>query len=80
MWSHVSYFQHYEKDANGLCTQLKKPVAKQGNLDFCVDRQQFIKQGWVIKLKEIKLLEKLGDGDFGGKADDRKIYHLSNIS
>lgn len=61
----IEMVKHYEKDANGLCTQLKKPVAKQGNLDFCVDKQQFIKQGWVIKQKEIKLLEKLGDGDFG---------------
>ena len=64
----VFVFQHYERDANGLCTQLRKPVAKQGNFEFCVNKEEFVRQGWVIKKKELRLQEVIGGGDFGGKS------------
>lgn len=60
------FFQHYENDADGLCTRLARPVPKRGHLDFSVDAQQFIDQGWRIKEKEIKLGEPIGKGEFGG--------------
>jgi len=57
--------EHYEKDADGLCTVLKKPVAKQGNLEYTVDRQAFIDQGWVIAGRDLILGEIIGKGEFG---------------
>ena len=70
----VSSTQHYEKDADGLCTQLKKPVAKKGNLDYSVDRQAFIDQGWVIPSKDLKLGEAIGKGEFGGNLPSLWFY------
>ena len=61
------FLQHYEKDADGLCTRLKKPVAKKGQLDYSVDQQAFIDQGWVIRSKDLKLGETIGKGEFGGE-------------
>ena len=57
--------QHYEEDADGLCTQLKQPVSKKGNLEYHVDPKAFEAQGWVIKLKNLKLGDVVGHGDFG---------------
>ena len=68
------FTQHYEKDADGLCTQLKKPVAKKGNLDYSVDRQAFFDQGWVIPSKDLKLGEAIGKGEFGGNLPSFWIY------
>ena len=59
-------FQHYEKDADGLCTQLKQPLEKKGNFEFAVDKQAFVDQGWVIKFKDLKLGEAIGKGEFAG--------------
>lgn len=58
--------QHYEDDADGLCTKLIKPLQKEGSYVFAVDRNAFAEQGWVIKLKDLKLGAKIGKGDFGG--------------
>ena len=73
------FTQHYEKDADGLCTQLKKPVAKKGNLDYSVDRQAFFDQGWVIPSKDLKLGEAIGKGEFGGNLPSFWIY-IKNLS
>ena len=59
--------QHYEKDADGLCTRLVKPVEKQGSLDYSVDQKTFEEQGWVIKPKDIKIGDFIGGGDFASK-------------
>lgn len=61
-----SCIQHYQKDADGLCTRLKVSVPKKGEPEFAVDSQDFEKAGWAIKLEEIKLGEVLGKGEFGG--------------
>ncbi|XP_055925701.1 tyrosine-protein kinase CSK-like [Argiope bruennichi] len=57
--------EHYQKDADGLCTRLKLSVPKKGGPEFSVDSQEFEKAGWTIKLDDLKLGEVLGKGEFG---------------
>uniref|UniRef100_T1JDP9 Tyrosine-protein kinase n=1 Tax=Strigamia maritima TaxID=126957 RepID=T1JDP9_STRMM len=57
--------EHYEKDADGLCTQLKRSVPKKGSLDFSVDSKAFEMAGWVINKSDLKLGEVIGKGEFG---------------
>nr|CAD7459433.1 unnamed protein product [Timema tahoe] len=65
--THVIVFpvQHYEQDADGLCTQLVKSLPKKGKQDFCVDTKAFEKAGWVIPENELELRESIGKGEFG---------------
>ena len=39
--------QHYQKEADGLCTRLRTPVDKEGKHDVCIDIDAF-KQGEQI--------------------------------
>lgn len=48
-------FQHYEQDADGLCTQLTKSLQKKGKQEFCVDTKKFIEAGWVIQEYELEV-------------------------
>ncbi|KAG9436921.1 Tyrosine-protein kinase CSK [Apis mellifera carnica] len=57
--------EHYEQDADGLCTQLTKSLPKEGKQDFCVDLKAFVKAGWVIQTHELELRECIGKGEFG---------------
>ncbi|XP_019615926.1 PREDICTED: tyrosine-protein kinase CSK-like isoform X1 [Branchiostoma belcheri] len=57
--------EHYEKDADGLCTTLKKPVPKKGGQGFSVDSQAFKDAGWAINRHEVELGKSLGKGEFG---------------
>ncbi|XP_031780509.1 tyrosine-protein kinase CSK isoform X2 [Nasonia vitripennis] len=57
--------EHYEQDADGLCTQLTKSLPKQGKQDFCVDPKAFVEAGWVIQPHELELRECIGKGEFG---------------
>lgn len=61
----VFHFQHYLKDADGLCTRLRVSVPKRGGLEFSVDSKAFEKAGWAIPLSDLKLSEVLGKGEFG---------------
>ncbi|XP_076336418.1 tyrosine-protein kinase CSK-like isoform X1 [Tachypleus tridentatus] len=56
--------EHYQKEADGLCTHLRKPVAKEGGLEFSVDSSAFEQAGWVVDKKDLKLGEVLGKGEF----------------
>jgi c-src tyrosine kinase len=47
--------QHYEQDADGLCTQLIKSLPKKGKQDYCVDTKAFEKAGWVIQDHELEV-------------------------
>lgn len=47
--------QHYEQDADGLCTQLTKSLPKKGKQEFCVDTKKFIEAGWVIQEHELEV-------------------------
>jgi len=59
------FIQHYQQDADGLCTKLKQSVPKRGGLEYSIDSQAFEKAGWVIPLEDLKLGEQLGKGEFG---------------
>lgn len=54
---------HYENDADGLCTQLRKPLEK--SQGFSMNSKDFIDQGWVIPERDLQLRESIGKGEFG---------------
>ena len=45
--------QHYKEDADGLCTALGDPLAREGGAAYSVDKTAFIESGWTIKREEI---------------------------
>ena len=46
--------EHYKSDADGLCTQLVRSVAKTGaKLDLVSDCRAFEKAGWLIQKSDI---------------------------
>lgn len=49
---------HYEKDADGLCTQLMRPLEKSQPHDI-------LKSGWAIQEQDLQLKESIGKGEFG---------------
>lgn len=55
---------HYEQDADGLCTQLMKPLEKAHGLSY-MDSTDFIAQGLVIAEQDLQLKESIGKGEFG---------------
>lgn len=57
--------QHYEKDADGLCTQLVKCLHKKGKQEFCINSKEFLDKGWVIPESDLQLRESIGKGEFG---------------
>lgn len=69
--------QHYKEDADGLCTALGDPLAREGGAAYSVDKTAFIESGWTIKREEITLQEKIGKGEFGdvrlGTYGSRKV-------
>jgi c-src tyrosine kinase len=61
------FFQHYTKDADGLCTKLITPLPKQGGNFFSVSPEEFAKGGWTLSLEDLKIGELIGKGEFGGQ-------------
>ncbi|XP_076062792.1 tyrosine-protein kinase CSK-like isoform X2 [Oratosquilla oratoria] len=58
--------EHYELDADGLCTRLKKSVPKQGRREYSMDPEKaFTVAGWTIDFSELKLMDPIGKGEFG---------------
>ncbi|OQV23738.1 Tyrosine-protein kinase CSK [Hypsibius exemplaris] len=57
--------EHYQNDADGLCTSLTIPVPKKGNPEVCFDTKDFQNAGWVIPNDDVKLGDVLGKGEFG---------------
>ncbi|XP_031565299.1 tyrosine-protein kinase CSK-like [Actinia tenebrosa] len=57
--------EHYQNDADGLCTRLTQPLEKKGCFDFSVDSESFEKEGWAINRKDLTLMESIGKGEFG---------------
>ncbi|CAB3377317.1 Hypothetical predicted protein [Cloeon dipterum] len=57
--------EHYEQDADGLCTQLIKSLPKIGKQEFCVDTKAFVDAGWVIQDNDLEIRELIGKGEFG---------------
>jgi c-src tyrosine kinase len=57
---------HYEDDADGLCTQLKRPLEKNQSQGLSyMNSTDFIAQGWVIAEQDLHLKESIGKGEFG---------------
>lgn len=57
---------HYELDADGLCTQLRKPLEKgSSHHGFGMNSKDFLEQGWVIPERDLQLRESIGKGEFG---------------
>ncbi|XP_026463781.1 tyrosine-protein kinase CSK-like [Ctenocephalides felis] len=57
--------EHYEQDADGLCTQLITSLPKKGKPGFCVDTKAFVDAGWMIPESELQIKESIGKGEFG---------------
>lgn len=58
--------EHYQNDADGLCTRLAKPLEKKGGkFDFSVDPDSFKKEGWTIQRCDLHLGRSIGKGEFG---------------
>jgi c-src tyrosine kinase len=51
---------HYEKDADGLCTQLMRPLEKNHS-----QPHDILKSGWAIQEQDLQLKESIGKGEFG---------------
>lgn len=56
---------HYEKDADGLCTQLHKCLPKEGKQEYCINSKDFLDKGWAIPESDLLLHESIGKGEFG---------------
>ncbi|XP_064620073.1 tyrosine-protein kinase CSK-like [Lineus longissimus] len=56
---------HYKKDADGLCVNLKQGLEKKGPLNFSVNQDDFVAGGWVIDKSQLELGDTIGKGEFG---------------
>lgn len=54
--------QHYTSDADGLCTRLIKPKVMEGTV---AAQDEFFRSGWALNMKDLKLLQTIGKGEFG---------------
>ena len=61
------FLQHYQRDADGLCSQLTMPLTNKVSVEICVDTKAFKDAGWVIRSHDLELGDVLGKGEFGGK-------------
>lgn len=58
--------EHYQQDADGLCTQLKRSVPKQGCREYDVEPvKAFQDAGWSINQQELEMFDSIGKGEFG---------------
>ncbi|KAK3602356.1 hypothetical protein CHS0354_013350 [Potamilus streckersoni] len=60
----VKLVEHYQNDADGLCTNLLKPLQNKKK-EFQGANIQFKSCGWEIKLKDLLMGEVIGEGEFG---------------
>ncbi|EMP30188.1 Tyrosine-protein kinase CSK, partial [Chelonia mydas] len=54
--------EHYTTDADGLCTRLIKPKLMEGTI---AAQDEFSRSGWALNMKDLKLLQIIGKGEFG---------------
>ncbi|OQR68809.1 tyrosine-protein kinase CSK-like, partial [Tropilaelaps mercedesae] len=59
--------EHYEMDADGLCTRLTHALPKKGVTcsNGTADKRAFEMTGWLIKSQDICIIESIGKGEFG---------------
>ena len=48
--------QHYQDDADGLCTALGEPLLREGGQSFSVDKEDFVKAGWTIRREDLTVI------------------------
>jgi c-src tyrosine kinase len=69
--------EHYQKDADGLVTRLRVPVAKEGKQQYTVEMDDFKKHGWNIPRDRLEFGATIGKGEFGevfsGKYKGEKV-------
>jgi len=66
-FGYLFLWQHYLKDADGLCCKLETPMPKQsGAFEGVVNWRAFEESGWALQRKDLKLDEVIGQGEFGG--------------
>ncbi|KAM8966964.1 LOW QUALITY PROTEIN: megakaryocyte-associated tyrosine-protein kinase-like [Pelodytes ibericus] len=58
----IKLVAYYTNDADGLCTSLMKPKLMEGTE---AAQDEFSWSGWALKLKDLKLLQIIGKGEFG---------------
>ena len=61
----IFFFQHYKKDADGLCVALGSAVHKLDRTQK-YDRQTLVQNGFKIDGADLVFEEVLGHGEFGG--------------
>ncbi|XP_059496208.1 tyrosine-protein kinase CSK isoform X1 [Stegostoma tigrinum] len=54
--------EHYTMDADGLCTRLITPKLMEGTV---AAQDEFSRSGWALSMRELKLLQTIGKGEFG---------------
>lgn len=70
--------EHYKLDADGLCTQLTQAKLSESNVFSDVDTQAFRDAGWVIRIEDIEVSEKIGKGEFSDVM--LGIYHGQKVA
>ncbi|XP_022330713.1 tyrosine-protein kinase CSK-like isoform X1 [Crassostrea virginica] len=61
----IQLVEHYQNDADGLCTKLIRALPKKGDSFGAVRIQDFEAGGWVIQKKDLQEIELIGRGEFG---------------
>ncbi|XP_047139612.1 tyrosine-protein kinase CSK isoform X1 [Hydra vulgaris] len=63
----IELIKHYERDADGLCTMLKKPLKKKTEmvLQSAIFKESFQKEGWAVPIEDVEFKELIGKGEFG---------------
>merc|ERR1712088_753128 len=56
---------HYSRDADGLCVNLRKPCVQEADKPCTADLAHTTRDQWEIERQSLKLLRKLGSGQFG---------------
>jgi len=70
------FLQHYQKDADGLVSNLIKPLTRVGNVQMVVNQNDFVESGWKIPLNDLKMQELIGKGEFSGKSSIVSLSYL----
>ncbi len=60
------FSQHYQHEADGLCSRLKHSVDKTKDIEYVVNIQDFKDSGWAIPRKHLIKKTQIGKGEFGG--------------
>ncbi|XP_071844253.1 tyrosine-protein kinase CSK-like [Apostichopus japonicus] len=61
----VKLVEHYQKDADGLCCMLGKPLEKRGTVNVAVDSDAFRESGWAIERSKVTVTRTIASGNFG---------------